>query len=579
VTGALTLAGADFTFAVDSQDDILVAPDVRLILNRSGTIAALQPLAYDLADYLIPQPGAYIIERWHDEEAPQASAEYETRWIGAVLQQQIGEEDWALVTEGFIAYPDSIGAENLVRDTEYLGLTDDQVVSIGNRHFLPRDDDNVLDLLLPPIAVDRRLNIGESVSGTTTLFDRDGNPSELPWALTLVGATTASTPAGDFDDCLDLSLAIGDWTSEQTVCRGLDLVAARDSDADGVTVMEAVALGLEPAGSCSPPEFNPYEARMLDAYFSYYGRPADAAGLAYWSERLENEGGNLSSVIDAFGNSAEFDRRFGGLDNETLVTNIYHQVLGRDPDPAGLAFYVGELDAGRMSLETIALNVLDGVQGDDVAMVENRLLACGHSVGRQRALGDGASAIQDTVLARVIAGIGTGVLGTIEAQADAACAAFDDLSGIDPSIAASVFSTEYLSAKTLYQVWFGQGYDDLGNPLVGDVPVVLEAHHNADGTLIAIGLLNHHDVTSTWALDDTGLLYFDGNATEGNRVACGHTADYIRTYYVVHDQLDNVDLFFFDRDAALSFAAGLTQGIPPCTVPEAAAMIPEADGD
>lgn len=52
----------------------------------------------------------------------------------------------------------------------------------------------------------------------------------------------------------------------------------------------------------------------------------------------------------AFGNSEEFDRRFGGLDNLALVTNIYWQVLGRGPDPEGLAFYVGELDAERMTL-------------------------------------------------------------------------------------------------------------------------------------------------------------------------------------------------------------------------------------
>ena len=540
-------------------EHLSIAATALAFATLSGT-PAWSDEKYDLAAYTRLQPGTYVIERWRNEAYPQGPGEYETRWTGAVLQQQIGE-DWAFVLEDFVAY-DNAGSDTLVRDTEYGGVTSDQFVYIGDRYFLPFDGDNILDLLQPPMAFDRRLSIGQSVSGTTSVVDREGNRTELPWELTLVGTTTASTPAGEFDDCLDLRVEIGDWRSEQTVCRGFDIVAARESDGDGVWVHEAVAFGLEPTGSCRSPTFNPYEGRMLGAYFSYYGRAADAPGLAYWAQRLESEGGNLDSVIDAFGNSAEFDRRFGGLDNVTLVTNIYQQVLGRDPDPAGLAFYVGELDAGRMSLETIALNVLDGVRNEDVAMVENRLMACGHYVGRQRELGGSAYHVQDTVLAQVIAGVGTGSLGTGEQQADAACGAFDDLIGIDPTVAAGFFTEEYLSGKTLYDVYFGQGYDDQGNPLPGDYPVVQELRFEPSGTVVATGLRNINDGTSTWAVDNTGLLYFGDNATNGIRIACDHTDAYFRTYYVENDQFNNVDLFFFERDAALNFAATLTDSIP-----------------
>jgi hypothetical protein len=549
---------------------------VLLPLMALGSAPVASAAGLDLADYL-EQPGVYVVLRWTEEGGFNSLAEYETRWLAAFSQRQFGEE-LALVQELYVAYPGSLDAAGLVRDTEFLAFSPEHLLIMGDRYFLPQDDDEILEFLEPPIAVTWDPGLGEAVSGSSDLVDAAGHRTALPWQFMITRMSSATTAAGQFDDCVDLTFSLGDWRSEQTTCRGVGLVAAREFDGDNESRAEAVSYGLAPAGRCEPPLFNTYETRMLGAYFSYYGRAADAPGLAYWAARLASEGGNLTSVIDAFGNSAEFDRRFGGLDNQTLVTNIYWQVLGRNPDPGGLAYYVGELAAGRMTLQTIALNVLDGVQGEDVAMVANRLKACGHFVGRQWALGAQAYPVLDAIIADVIAGIGTGVVGSGELQADAACGVFDDLIGNDPVVAAGVFTEAYLSGKTLYTVWFGQGFDSAGNPLPGSLPVVQELRFEPDGTLIATGLLNQSDGTSTWAVDATGLLYFGGDAANGNRIACDHSEDYIRTYFVEGREFDNVDLFFFDRDAALDFAATLTDSIPPCSIPAVATVIPQAAG-
>ena len=44
-------------------------------------------------------------------------------------------------------------------------------------------------------------------------------------------------------------------------------------------------------------------------YIAYYGRPADAVGLAFWESQLEATDGNLSTIIGSFGASPEFDAR------------------------------------------------------------------------------------------------------------------------------------------------------------------------------------------------------------------------------------------------------------------------------
>lgn len=140
-----------------------------------------------------------------------------------------------------------------------------------------------------------------------------------------------------------------------------------------LTLFTFICLSLSLAVTAQVREFSEYEERMLEAYLAYYGRPADSAGLAFWAQKLEAEGGNLDSVITAFGESEEFDSRFGDLDNPELVTNLYQQIFGRDPDAAGLAFYVDKLDTGTWTLQQISLSIIDGRQNDDVVIVDNRL--------------------------------------------------------------------------------------------------------------------------------------------------------------------------------------------------------------
>ena len=121
--------------------------------------------------------------------------------------------------------------------------------------------------------------------------------------------------------------------------------------------------------------------RVQRAYIAYYGRPADPVGLGYWAEETGQAGGRLDRIIEAFGASDEFSRRYGGLSNTELVTRVYRQLLNRLPDPGGLSFYVDLLDSGQATLQTITLDVLGGVQDQDVAVVNNKIEAAWYFTG------------------------------------------------------------------------------------------------------------------------------------------------------------------------------------------------------
>jgi hypothetical protein len=118
-----------------------------------------------------------------------------------------------------------------------------------------------------------------------------------------------------------------------------------------------------------------YYSTVQKAYIAFYGRPADPSGLTYWATRIDAAGGNISSIIQAFGTSAEANSLYGSLTNEAAVQALYNQIFGREPDLSGLNFYVNKLTAGTYTLVDVAQRIIDGATGDDATLVANKLTA------------------------------------------------------------------------------------------------------------------------------------------------------------------------------------------------------------
>ncbi len=79
-------------------------------------------------------------------------------------------------------------------------------------------------------------------------------------------------------------------------------------------------------------------------YKAAFNRTPDAGGLGYWISKMD-AGMGYSSVAQNFVNSAEFKTAFGGSNPtvNTLVTKLYNNVLNRTPDAGGLAFWQNKL--------------------------------------------------------------------------------------------------------------------------------------------------------------------------------------------------------------------------------------------
>jgi len=81
---------------------------------------------------------------------------------------------------------------------------------------------------------------------------------------------------------------------------------------------------------------------VVDLYEQVFARPADLSGLDHWLARIAAGGATArESVARSFLNSTE------GARNEANLA--YAELLGRDPDPSGLAFWTDFLRTGSVN--------------------------------------------------------------------------------------------------------------------------------------------------------------------------------------------------------------------------------------
>lgn len=95
-----------------------------------------------------------------------------------------------------------------------------------------------------------------------------------------------------------------------------------------------------------PQHFAPLTS-MIRLYRAAFDRLPDFEGLEF-NARLLREGTTLESIALYFVSTEEFVQRNGALTNAQFIDYCYWNVLGRAPDPAGYAAWLGLLDTGAL---------------------------------------------------------------------------------------------------------------------------------------------------------------------------------------------------------------------------------------
>ena len=86
-------------------------------------------------------------------------------------------------------------------------------------------------------------------------------------------------------------------------------------------------------------------APVIRLYLGYFLRIPDYSGMDYWFRQVR-AGRPLDLASSQFAGSSEFINRYGELDNEGFLIQIYNNLFDRDPDPGGLDYWKRRLDGG-----------------------------------------------------------------------------------------------------------------------------------------------------------------------------------------------------------------------------------------
>lgn len=96
------------------------------------------------------------------------------------------------------------------------------------------------------------------------------------------------------------------------------------------------------------PSVDKGSASAIRLYLAYFGRIPESGGIRYWWTRMDG-GYGIRSVSADFAYSAEFRSRYGGLTDEAFVRLVYRNVMGREGEAGGIAYWTEQLRLRRES--------------------------------------------------------------------------------------------------------------------------------------------------------------------------------------------------------------------------------------
>lgn len=185
----------------------------------------------------------------------------------------------------------------------------------------------------------------------------------------------------------------------------IQTLAFADASVDSSSLVKAASLAAQQVAS------------VTDIYIASFNRAPDSLGLVYWAGRLK-DGMTLEAIAKSFFVQPETAAKYpASTTNESFVTTVYGNVLGRAPDADGLTYWTRELANENFSRDKFLLAILNGARANpgatlDIANLNNKVtvgeyfaLAKGLSNGTwsQQVMADVTSADSTVAAARAIA--------------------------------------------------------------------------------------------------------------------------------------------------------------------------------
>ena len=118
---------------------------------------------------------------------------------------------------------------------------------------------------------------------------------------------------------------------------------------------------------------NTHVEAVQKLYVAYFNRPADTAGLDYWTNVVEAQKGSTTAVSAAFAAEAEYKTAFAGMTNAQVVNQVYLNLFGRAAETAGQAYWADLMASGSITIDKVVAEIAKGAQTTDAEAYENKV--------------------------------------------------------------------------------------------------------------------------------------------------------------------------------------------------------------
>lgn len=206
---------------------------------------------------------------------------------------------------------------------------------------------------------------GSPITGYSIVVD-DRDP--LVVGPTVTTATFSGLPVGDHNVTIQAITAAGTGATVTSPNFEVKAFAPFDSEEDFVTQLYADFLRRTPDAAglafwtervandgsnvqdiveafMRSPEFAPRRA-VARLYFAYFNRQPDKGGFDFWTRQISTGAAVLENASQSFAQSPEFASTYGSLNDAEFIVLVYNNVLARRPDQGGFEFWLDELADG-----------------------------------------------------------------------------------------------------------------------------------------------------------------------------------------------------------------------------------------
>lgn len=197
-----------------------------------------------------------------------------------------------------------------------------------------------------------------AATSTQTLTPPPGAPSlvavggsgfnrPITWQLTDDGGSSVNRYEVEISENGGAFTSLGNTSNTQINSGSLT------NDVFQFRVRAVTANGTGPYGYSLPTGFTntvirplPLDGEIARLYQAYFDRLPDQSGMDFYRDGRA-EGRTLGSVSEEFLGSPEFIATYGSLGNQAFIEQLYRNVLGRNGDTNGIAFWTSQVNGGR----------------------------------------------------------------------------------------------------------------------------------------------------------------------------------------------------------------------------------------